>query len=493
MRILIAASEAVPFAKTGGLADVCGALPHALADLGHDVALILPAYRCTKKFLTEPTGITFRVWIQGRELKGTYRKCTLPGTDVPVYLVEHDLFFDREGLYNQNNEDYGDNCERFVFFCYAVMEAIRLLKLEPDILHVNDWQTGLIPALWTLRYQDFEEYRKIATLITIHNMAYQGSFPAEAMSLTGLHWKYFNWLQMEFYGRLNLLKTGIIFADAITTVSPSYAREIQYNGGFGLESVLRNRSDVLWGIINGIDREEWNPQTDSHIPAHYSIENVHEGKRACKMALQQAFGLPVNPEIPMVGLVGRLHEQKGVDLAAELIHRKAGNEEIQWVLLGSGDPGLENTLRALAAQYSHRVAVSIAYSNAMAHQIIAASDIFLMPSRFEPCGLTQLYSLRYGTIPVVHATGGLLDTVTDMTEETLCDRTATGIRFETPNLEGITWAMDRAIGTYRYNAPAWKQMMETGMKQDFSWRRSAQKYVEIYQKIQRKAPPVKVV
>ncbi|MDO4583042.1 MAG: glycogen synthase GlgA [Planctomycetia bacterium] len=488
MNILIAASEAVPFAKTGGLADVCGAIPKALANLGHDVTLILPAYRCTKKFPTEPTGITFSVWIQGRELKGTYRQCRLPDSHVPVYLVEHDLFFDREGLYNQNNEDYGDNCERFVFFCYAVMEAIRLLDLKTDILHVNDWQTGLIPALWTLRYRDYAEYERIATMMTIHNMAYQGSFPAEAMSLTGLHWKYFNWLQMEFYDRLNLLKTGIVFADAITTVSPSYAREIQYNGGFGLEGVLRNRSDVLWGIANGIDTGEWNPQTDVHIPAHYSVENVHEGKLACKTALQQALGLPVHPDVPMVGFVGRLHEQKGVDLAVELIHRKAGNEEIQWVLLGSGDPNLEYSLRMLAAQYPHRVSVSIAYSNTMAHQIIAASDIFLMPSRFEPCGLTQLYSLRYGTIPVVHATGGLLDTVTDMTEETLLNHSATGIRFETPNLEGITWAMDRAIGTYRYNSSAWTQMMKTGMQTDSSWEQSAQKYVEIYQKIQRKVP-----
>lgn len=490
MNILIASSEAAPLAKTGGLADVCGALPKALAQLGHQVTLILPAYRSTKKYPSEPTGVELRIWIGGREVRGTYRKCVIPEIGVPVYLVEHDSYFDRDGLYNSNNEDYGDNCERFVFFSYAVLEAVRLLDLKTDIIHLNDWQTGLVPALQSIYYRDYPGYEKISTLFTIHNIAYQGVFPAAAMSLTGLHWKYFNWLQMECYDHLNLLKTGIVFSDGITTVSPNYAREITSSpGGCGLEAVLRNRRDVLWGITNGIDTDEWNPETDPFIEGHFSVETRGIGKLQSKLALQNQMDLPQRPDVPVIGLVGRLTEQKGFDLAVELIYRKAASgEDVQWVLLGSGDPILENRLRELASRYSQNVAVSIRYSNELAHQIIAGSDIFLMPSRFEPCGLTQLYSLRYGTIPVVHATGGLVDTVTDLTPETEADKTANGIRFCHADIQGITWGIDSALDVYRNRPELWSQMQDTGMTLDISWTQSAQKYVDIYQKIRRIRP-----
>ncbi len=490
MNILLVSSEAAPLAKTGGLADVCGALPKALAQLGHEVALIMPAYRSTKKYPSEPTGIEFRVWIAGREVRGTYRKCRIPEIGAPVYLVEHDMYFDRDGLYNNNNEDYTDNCERFVFFSYAVMEAIRLLNIPVDILHLNDWQTGLIPALLSIYYRDYPEYQKIATLYTIHNIAYQGVFPASAMSLTGLHWKYFNWLQMECYDHLNLLKTGIVFSDGITTVSPNYALEITRSpGGCGLEDVLRSRRDVLWGITNGIDMDEWNPETDVYIDTHFNLKTRAEGKLACKLALQKQMDLPQRADVPMIGLVGRLTEQKGFDLAVELIYQKvAAGEDVQWVLLGSGDPILENRLRELAAHNPWNVGVSIRYSNELAHRIIAGSDMFLMPSRFEPCGLTQLYSFRYGTIPVVHSTGGLVDTVTDLTSETEKDGTATGIRFSHADMEGITWGVNRALDVYRNRPKLWKKMQDAGMKLDISWRQSAEKYVELYEKIRRHQP-----
>lgn len=490
MNILIASSEAAPLAKTGGLADVCGALPKALAQLGHNVTLILPAYRSTQKFPSEPTGVELKISIAGREVRGTYRKCFIPEIGVPVYLVEHNGYFDRDGLYNSNNEDYADNCERFVFFSYAVLEAIRLLNLPVDVIHLNDWQTGLVAALQSIYYRDYPGYEKIAVLFTIHNIAYQGVFPASAMTLTGLHWKYFNWLQMECFDHLNLLKTGIVFSDGITTVSPNYAREITSSpGGCGLEDVLRARRDVLWGITNGIDVEEWNPETDKFLENHFNCATRSEGKAACKLDLQSRMDLPQRADVPVIGLVGRLTGQKGFDLAVELIYRKAAaGEDVQWVLLGSGDPILENRLRELASKYSQNVAVSIRYSNELAHQIIAGSDIFLMPSRFEPCGLTQLYSLRYGTIPVVHSTGGLVDTVCDLTPETEAAKTATGIRFCNADMQGITWGVDQALEIYRNRRDVWNQMQETGMNLDTSWKLSAEKYVKLYKKIRRSCP-----
>ncbi|MBQ6108769.1 MAG: glycogen/starch synthase, partial [Thermoguttaceae bacterium] len=349
---------------------------------------------------------------------------------------------------------------------------------------------GLIAALQTIYYRDKPGYEKIAVLFTIHNIAYQGVFPASAMTLTGLHWKYFNWLQMECFDHLNLLKTGIVFSDGITTVSPNYAREITSSpGGCGLEDVLRARRDVLWGITNGIDVEEWNPETDKFLENHYTAATRSEGKTACKLDLQNRMDLPRRADVPVIGLVGRLTEQKGFDLAVELIYRKAAaGEDIQWVLLGSGDPILENRLRELASRYSQNVAVSIRYSNELAHQIIAGSDIFLMPSRFEPCGLTQLYSLRYGTIPVVHATGGLVDTVRDLNPETEAAKTATGILFCNADIQGITWGIDQALNIYRNRPNVWKQMQETAMNLDTSWKQSAGKYAELYKKIRRNRP-----
>ena len=415
VNILLATSEAVPFAKTGGLADVCGALPIELARLGHQAAVILPAYRQTRYCgqPIEPLGIDFIVPIGSKMVTGHLLRSTMPGGKVPVYLVEQDQYYDRDELYSVDGKDYIDNCERFVFFSRAVLEAIRLLDLQVDVLHVNDWQTGLIPAYLKIEYHSVPRYQRIASLLTVHNMSYQGQFWHWDMLLTGLDWKYFNWRQMEFHGNLNLLKTGMVFADSINTVSPRYAQEIQSSPlGCGLEGVLQYRRDVLSGILNGIDPHEWNPATDPHLAANYNAETVGQGKPICKAALQKELGLPQEPAAPLVGIVGRLIDQKGFDLVADVMQRWVQTSDVQWAILGTGQPKYHKLLETLAERFPQKVAVRLEFSNPLAHRIEAGADIFLMPSRFEPCGLNQLYSLQYGTVPLVRATGGLADTIT---------------------------------------------------------------------------------
>jgi len=307
VNILLATSEAAPFAKTGGLADVSAALPVELARLGHEAAVILPAYR-QARYCNQPIerlGIEFIVPVGSKMVSGRLLRSSLPGSDVAVYLVDQDQYFDRDGLYGADGKDYIDNCERFVFFCRAVMEAVRLLEIDVDVLHVNDWQTGLIPAYLEIEYRTVPRYEQIATVMTIHNMAFQGVFWHWDTLLTGLDWKYFNWRQMEFHGKLNLMKTGLVFAHAITTVSPRYAQEIQTSPlGCGLEGLLQHRSEVVTGILNGIDTDHWNPATDTHLPANYTAESVIDGKRACKANLQEEVGLPVRADVPLLGFVG---------------------------------------------------------------------------------------------------------------------------------------------------------------------------------------------
>ena len=361
------------------------------------------------------------------------------------------------------------------------MESIRLLDLSVDVIHCNDWQTGLIPAYQKVEYSLVPPYENIATVLTLHNLAYQGQFWHWDMLLTGLDWKYFNWHQMEFYGKLNLLKTGIVFADMLTTVSPQYAFEIQHEPhGCGLESVLRHRRDVLSGIINGVDYQAWSPQKDEFLVRNYDVSNWREGKAACKKALQEEFGLPCRPEVPILGFVGRLAEQKGVALIADVIRQWGGREEVQWVLLGTGEPGYEQQLQQLADTFPQQVAVRIGFSNAVAHAIEAGSDMFLMPSRYEPCGLNQLYSLKYGTVPVVHATGGLVDTIVDTNEETLCKGEATGFRCDRYTTEALDRTLRRAVSCYRDHADTWARIVETGMRQDWSWARSAEHYEQLF-------------
>ncbi len=484
MNILLVASEAIPFAKTGGLADVIGSLPIELSKLGHHVTVMLPAYRQVYHSgqPIQATDILLDIPIGNKIVTGRLLRSDLPGSDVPVYLVEQSDYYDREQLYREEGVDYKDNCERFVFFCRAVMESIRLLRLDPDVLHANDWQAGLIPAYLDIEYRNARGYSDIASVLTIHNMAYQGQFWHWDMLLTGLDWKYFNWHQMEFYGHLNLLKTGIVFADAITTVSPTYALEIQQSPwGCGLENVLQQRSDCLTGIINGVDYSVWNPQIDSTIAAQYGVENWRAGKAACKTALQSELGLPQVDGVPLIGLIGRLVDQKGFDLVAQIIERWVTSADCQWAILGTGEPSYHEMLSQLQGDHPDKVAVRLEFSDAMAHRIEAGADIFLMPSRFEPCGLNQLYSLKYGTVPVVHATGGLADTIVPATGENLATRKANGFTFETYSASAFEAALGRACDTLRTDASTWNQLVTTGMRQDWSWTASARKYTQLYQ------------
>ena len=490
MNILVATSEAVPFAKTGGLADVTGTLPIELARLGHDAAVILPGYRQTRYCgqAIEPLGIDFIVPIGSKMVTGHLAKSVMPGGKVPVYLVQQDQYFDRDQLYGADGKDYIDNCERFVFFSRAVMEAIRLLDLHVDVLHANDWQTGLVPAYLKLLYQNMPSYRHIASVFTIHNIAFQGQFWHWDMLQTGLDWKYFNWHQMEFYGMLNLLKTGLVFADSITTVSPRYAAEIQTAPlGSGLEGVLQNRKDVLSGILNGIDDSDWNPATDAHLPARYTADTVAKGKPVCKAALQKELGLPQVPHIPLITTVGRLTDQKGFDLVTEVIQRWVQTSDVQWAILGTGQPKYHKLFESLAQRHPDKIAVRLEFSNPLAHRMEAGGDMFLMPSRFEPCGLNQLYSLKYGTLPIVRETGGLADTITGFGNPANGARPANGFSFVEYSPLALSETLRRACDLYHQQPAVWRQLIDTAMRQDWSWAQSARQYVELYTKTIRRA------
>ncbi len=489
MNILIATSEAVPFAKTGGLADVCGTLPIELARLGHRATVILPAYRqawCCGLPI-EPLGIDFIVPIGSKTVTGHLLRSRLPGGQVPVYLIRQDQYYDRHELYREDGEDYPDNCERFIFLSRAVMEAIRLLDLDVDVIHANDWQTGLVPAYLKIEYRSLPRYERIATLLTIHNIAYQGHFWHWDMLLTGLDWKYFNWRQMEFFGKLNLLKTGMTFADSINTVSPRYAREIQTpQFGRGLEGVLQHRRDVLSGILNGIDEDVWNPATDPHLAARYSADTLAQGKPVCKAALQRELGLAQEPGTPLVGMIGRLDDQKGFDLVAEVIPQWVAKSDLQWAILGKGEPKYHDIFSTLAEQFPQKIGVRLEFSDPLAHRIEAGADMFLMPSRYEPCGLNQMYSLKYGTVPVVRETGGLADTIVDANDETLAAGTANGFAFREDKAQALGETLHRACEAYR-RPEVWNRLIAAGMRQDWSWARSAKEYVKLYEQTMARA------
>ena len=483
MNVLIASSEVSPYSKTGGLADVCGALPLALAELGHQVAVVTPAYR---QVLRDYEGFahaetSFDIPIGSKVVSGRVLEGRLAGGDVQVFLVDQPDYYDRAELYRERGQDYKDNCERFVFFSRAVMELIRLLDLSIDVLHCNDWQTGLIPAYLRIEYPHARGYENIASLMTIHNLAFQGQFWHWDMLLTGLDWKYFNWRQMEFWGNLNLLKTGIVFADAINTVSGRYAREIQSHPlGCGLEGVLQQRSASLRGILNGIDAAVWNPATDSHLTANYGVNNWRDGKARCKAELQSELGLPVASDRPLIGLIGRLTDQKGWDLVAQVMQRWVQDPNVQWVILGTGETKYHNLLYKLSSGHTENVAVRLEFSDRLAHQIESAADLFLMPSRYEPCGLNQLYSLRYGTVPVVRETGGLADTICDAAPQHLSSGDANGFSFESYDASALEETLRRACSVYTNQPELWGRLVETGMRQDWSWRHSARQYAQLY-------------
>ena len=497
----------VGFAKTGGLADVAGALPPALARRGHDCAVTLPLYRGVRdgKVPVEPTPHRFRVPVGERSVEGGLWRSTLPGSDVPVFLVEQPEYFERDnrelghGLYQfrqtgGGQRDYPDNAARFLFFSRAVLEVPRLTGFWPDVVHANDWQTGFVPVFLRevySRHPDLDArafYRKVRTLFTIHNIAYQGQFWHWDLGLTGLDGSLFTPERLEFYGHLNFLKAGIVYADLLNTVSPTYAREIQTPYyGCGMQGVLAERRDRLSGIVNGVDYRVWDPAHDPHPAARYAADDPRPGKSRCKAALQEEQDLDADPAAPLFGVVARLVEQKGVELIARgaptLLERGA-----QLVVLGDGDPGYQQQLREVRGRYPGRVGLAFGFDEGLAHRIEAGADAFLMPSLYEPSGLNQLYSLRYGTPPVVRSTGGLADTVTDATPEALASGTATGFRFAAFTPEAFTEAALRAVDLYRADPAAWLRLMQTGMRQDWSWDRSAAEYERLYERLHALGP-----
>jgi starch synthase len=488
MKIVVVASEAVPFAKTGGLADVAGALPRALAARGHQTSLILPLYRRASRcgLALEPTGHTFRVPIGSREVEGRIVTAQLPGSSALAYLIDQPAYYDRDELYGRQGVDFLDNCERFLFFARATLEAVRLLDLRPDVIHCNDWQTGMIPVLLREAYRDLPEFRSIGTLLTVHNLAYQGVFWHYDMPLTRLNWNLFNFQQLEFHGKLNFLKAGLVFADLISTVSPTYAQEIQTpRFGSGLEGLLRARAGGLRGIVNGIDTNLWNPATDLNLAAPYSSTDFATGKAACKAQLQRRMGLPERPEVPLFAQIGRLDPQKGWDLVAEVADDLL-SRDVQMVVLGEGQPRYHELLDRLSSRHAGKLRVVLEFLPPLAHQIEAGADLFLMPSLYEPCGLNQLYSLTYGTVPIVHATGGLIDTVRDATPERLADGSATGFVFQASTAAAFQEAIDRALALWA-DREAWSRLVRAGMSGDWSWDRSARAYEDLYEEVRARA------
>ncbi|MEM7474624.1 MAG: glycogen synthase GlgA [Planctomycetota bacterium] len=486
MHVVSVSSEMVPFAKTGGLGDVCGALPPVLTDLGIHCTAFLPAYRSVLNsgIPVEATDHTFTIPIAEKYVACRLLKTTLPGTSVPVYLIDQPHYFDRDGLYADNNGEYPDSCERFCFYNRAVAEAIHCLKIPVDILHCHDWQTGLMPAFAKTNHRDFAWTKCAKTVMTIHNLAYQGRYWHLDMPLTGLSWDYFNWKQMEFHGDLNLLKTGIVFADQVTTVSPTYAQEITTEEfGCGLERTLAERGSDLLGIVNGVDYAQWNPATDPHLPQNYDLNSWRDGKAKCKVALQAELGLDVCPEKPLIGIVSRLADQKGWDLIIPLLLRWAADKGVQWAILGTGDKKYEKELADLASYHPENLAVQLAFSERMAHRIEAACDLFMMPSRYEPCGLNQLYSLKYGSVPLVNATGGLVDTVVDSNDRSVEQETATGFICTDYSLATLDSTLKRALEYYLHQKPVWAQIVTSGMNMDWSWEQSARRYQELYERL----------
>ncbi len=494
MRVLIAASEVAGFAKTGGLADVAGALPAALARRGNLTSVVMPLYSAVRRagVPVERTGIVLPVPMGDRTLACRVFRSRLPGTDVPVFLIEHAPYFERDapgsgrGLYQfqtpDGKQDYWDNGERYVFFSRAVLELVPHLGYTPDVIHANDWQTGLVPVYLAETYRNNPGYQRIRSVFTIHNIAYQGSFPRELMNYTGLPGRLYNPGQLEHYG-FNFLKSGIVYADAVSTVSPTYAREVQTaEFGYGLEGLLNSIHGKLSGIVNGCDYRDWNPEHDKHIVAKYTAETVFERKPLCKADLQRRFKVNEDPAAPVLGVVARLVAQKGIDL---VVSAAQGFLDLgcQLIVLGDGDRHLHDQLQTLRERNPDRVGLFLGFNEGLAHAVEAGSDLFLMPSRYEPCGLNQMYSLKYGPPPVVRTTGGLADTVVNATLENLADGRATGFTFGDYTAHALYETVKWALTLLRDRPTEFRQIVRTAMAQDWSWDRSAELYERLYRKI----------
>ncbi len=482
LNILLAASEVVPFAKSGGLADVAGALPKALKALGHDVRVVMPRYYVVdkEKYNLQPLQGELGVPMgsMGEAWAGVYEG-VLPNSDVPVYFIEHDGFFGRKGLYDENGEGYGDNDNRFIFFSKAVMQLAKKLHFRPDVIHVNDWHTAPIPVLLNTTYANDPDFKNTGTLLSIHNLQHQGKFYKGAMDVLGVGWEHFNMHELEEYGGINLLKGGIVHADAMNAVSKKYAQEIRTpEFGWGLDGLINVKAYKLYGILNGVDYDEWSPAIDEFIPQTFDNDDL-VGKAVCKEALQKAFNLPVRADVPLIGLVGRLAEQKGITLLSSAIWNLM-EMDIQIILLGAGEKWAEHFFSDVATKYPHKFGCFIGYKNDLSHQIEAGSDMFLMPSLFEPCGLNQIYSLRYGTVPIVRATGGLDDTIQNYESTT---QSGTGFKFYDATPEALTGTVKWAVDVWYHDKAGFEKVRQNGMKQRFDWAEAAQGYEDLYRHI----------
>lgn len=475
-KILFAASEVAPVIKTGGLGDVAASLPAALQARGHDVRQILPAYRAVKRTLEDMRSVT-ELTVPGQPQPVRLLEGTLP-SGVAAYFVDAPWLFDRPGgpYVNEAGHDWPDNAERFGTFCRACVEVAQdraALDWQPDVVHSHDWQSALVPALLA------EETHRPGTVFTIHNLAYQGVFGWPQFQTLGLPDRLWSPDALEFYGNFSFIKGGLVFADYLTTVSPTYAREIRTPAfGHGLEGLLEFRSDRLTGILNGVDYELWDPRHDGYLAAPYGPDTLKQKVRN-KTALQERLGLTPDAETPLLGMIGRLTYQKGFDLLVENLETLMA-QQVQVALLGAGDAAIEQALHDAARRWPQRIGVHIGFDERLAHLIEGGADIFLMPSRFEPCGLNQIYSLRYGTPPVVRRTGGLADTVVDASDANLKAGTATGFQFEAASAEALLGAVQRAL-TLMERPRKWRSLQKHGMAQDFSWDRSAAEYLALYE------------
>jgi len=481
LKIMMVSSEMIPFAKTGGLADVVGTLPIYLKRLGHDVRVVIPKYSCIEfdqlqtQVLLEPMG----VWM------GNYQEwCSVIETrineDIPVYMIEHDNYFNREGLYHDNfMNDYLDNPRRFAFLSRAAMQLCKDIAFKADIAHCHDWQTALISAY--LKVWDFNDayLGGTASLLTIHNAAYQGVYHKNHYDYIGLGWNNFTSHKLESFDHINFLKGGIHYSDLINTVSPSYADEISTPfGGFGLAPYLTDKGDSFSGILNGVDYDVWSPEKDKLIPANFSSDNL-QGKKRCKQAIQHQFHLKQDENIPLIGVIGRFADQKGYHLLAKIIKKSVLEMDVQFIILGSGDNALESFFGCLPSEFPGRIGSYIGFNNELAHGIEAGADFFLMPSIYEPCGLNQLYSLKYGTLPIVRATGGLNDTVINYDEST---GEGTGFKFWEPTSDALYYTIGWAVSTYYDRKEHLQKLINSAMSQDYSWEKSTLEYEKAYVK-----------
>ena len=482
LKILFVSSEVHPFAKTGGLGDVSGALPLALKQQGHDVRVILPKYRCVSqsKRSIQPLGLTVAVPI-GLEVKhGELHEGSLNRT-VPVYFVDQGSYFDREGLYGDLDEDFTDNAERFIFFDRAVLEACKVLDFQPDIIHCNDWQTGLIPCYLKTTFADDPFFRGTRSIFSIHNLGFQGNFDEQYLRLAHLPWKVFTLEGIEFYGFFSFMKAGLIYGDMLNTVSKTYSKEILTpENGFHMDGVLRQHQNKLSGILNGADYEEWDPRTDSNIKAQYGPKSL-KGKLECKKSLARKLSLKLEDQTPLLCMVTRLSSQKGIDLLiqsfVELMVQDAA-----LVILGSGEDRYESFFHEQNQDYPNRFRYINGFDEKLAHQILAGSDLLLMPSLYEPCGLTQMYALRYGTVPIVRRVGGLADTIKAFQPG---KNQGTGFLFKPSEADDWMLVLQKALDLYS-KKKTWKTLMLNGMKQDFSWEKSAKEYVRLYRRALKK-------